>query len=27
LPVELEVEKQLGFTNKNDIEKYGVADL
>jgi isoleucyl-tRNA synthetase len=25
LPVELEVEKQLGFTNKNDIEKYGVA--
>ncbi len=25
LPVELEVEKQLGFTNKNDIERYGIA--
>lgn len=25
LPVELEVEKQLGFTNKTDIEKYGIA--
>ena len=24
LPVELEVEKQLGFTSKNDIEKYGI---
>ena len=24
LPVELEVEKQLGFTNKQDIEKYGI---
>ena len=24
LPVELEVEKELGFTNKNDIEKYGI---
>ena len=27
LPVELEVEKQLGFTNKGDIEKYGVANF
>ncbi len=25
LPVELEVEKQLGFKNKEDIEKYGIA--
>jgi isoleucyl-tRNA synthetase len=25
LPVELEVEKQLGFTGKQDIEKYGIA--
>jgi isoleucyl-tRNA synthetase len=25
LPVELEVEKQLGFSGKQDIEKYGVA--
>ena len=25
LPVELEVEKQLGFSGKPDIEKYGVA--
>jgi isoleucyl-tRNA synthetase len=25
LPVELEVEKQLGFTSKADIEKYGIA--
>ena len=25
LPVELEVEKELGFSNKNDIEKYGIA--
>ncbi|HEX9654933.1 MAG TPA: isoleucine--tRNA ligase, partial [bacterium] len=25
LPVEIEVEKQLGFTSKDDIEKYGVA--
>jgi isoleucyl-tRNA synthetase len=25
LPVELEVEKELGFTNKKDIEAYGVA--
>jgi isoleucyl-tRNA synthetase len=25
LPVELEVEKELGFKNKDDIEKYGVA--
>src|SRR5690606_31891525 len=25
LPVELEVEKQLGFTGKQDIEEYGVA--
>ncbi len=25
LPVELEVEKQLGFTKKQDIEEYGVA--
>ncbi len=24
LPVELEVEKQLGFTSKSDIEKYGI---
>lgn len=27
LPVELEVEKQLGFTGKQDIEKYGVAEF
>ena len=25
LPVELEVEKQLGFSSKKDIEKYGIA--
>src|SRR5512145_1955669 len=25
LPVELEVEKRLGFTNKSQIEEYGVA--
>jgi len=25
LPVELEVEKKLGFKNKNDIEKYGIS--
>ncbi len=25
LPVELEVEKRLGFTNKSQIEKYGIA--
>src|ERR1051325_9950104 len=25
LPVELEVEKQLGFTGKKDVETYGVA--
>ncbi len=25
LPVELEVEKELGFSNKADIEKYGIA--
>nr|MBP7927844.1 isoleucine--tRNA ligase [Patescibacteria group bacterium] len=25
IPVEYEIEKQLGFTNKEDIEKYGVA--
>ncbi|HXK37357.1 MAG TPA: class I tRNA ligase family protein [Candidatus Paceibacterota bacterium] len=25
LPVELQVEKELGFTNKKDIERYGVA--
>ena len=25
LPVELEVEKELGFKNKDDIEKYGIA--
>ena len=25
LPVELAVEKALGFTNKNDIEAYGIA--
>jgi isoleucyl-tRNA synthetase len=25
LPVELEVEKQLGFNNKADIEGYGIA--
>ena len=24
LPVELEVEKELGFTSKSDIEKYGI---
>ncbi len=24
LPVEIEVEKELGFNNKNDIEKYGI---
>jgi isoleucyl-tRNA synthetase len=24
LPVELEVEKELGFENKGDIEKYGI---
>jgi len=27
LPVELEVEKQLGFTSKEDIERYGVAEF
>lgn len=27
LPVELEVEKQLGFNGKPDIEKYGVAEF
>lgn len=27
LPVELEVEKQLGFSGKPDIEKYGVAEF
>ena len=27
LPVELEVEKQLGFTNKHDIERFGIAEF
>lgn len=27
LPVELEVEKELGFTSKNDIEKYGIDEF
>ncbi len=27
LPVELAVEKELGFTNKNDIEAYGIAEF
>jgi isoleucyl-tRNA synthetase len=27
LPVELEVEKQLGFSGKPDIEKYGIAEF
>lgn len=27
LPVELEVEKELGFTSKADIERYGVAEF
>ena len=27
LPVELAVEKTLGFTNKNDIEAYGIAEF
>jgi len=27
LPVELEVEKELGFTSKDDIERYGVAEF
>ncbi len=27
LPVELEVEKELGFTSKSDIEKYGIAEF
>jgi isoleucyl-tRNA synthetase len=27
IPVELEVERDLGFTSKNDIEKYGVAEF
>ena len=27
LPVELAVEKELGFTGKDDIEKYGVAEF
>ncbi|KPJ85340.1 isoleucyl-tRNA synthase, partial [Parcubacteria bacterium SG8_24] len=27
LPVELEVEKQLGFTKKQDIEEYGIAEF
>jgi isoleucyl-tRNA synthetase len=25
LPVELAIEKSLGFTSKNDIENYGIA--
>ena len=27
LPVEIAVEKQLGFTNKDDIERYGIAEF
>ncbi|HYP47103.1 MAG TPA: isoleucine--tRNA ligase [Thermoleophilaceae bacterium] len=27
LPVELEIEKKLGFTSKDDIERYGVAEF
>jgi isoleucyl-tRNA synthetase len=27
LPVELEVEKELGFTSKHDIERYGIAEF
>jgi len=27
LPVEVEVEKQLGFTGKGDIERYGIAEF
>jgi isoleucyl-tRNA synthetase len=27
LPVELEVEKELGFTSKDDIERYGIAEF
>jgi isoleucyl-tRNA synthetase len=27
LPVELEIEKELGFTTKHDIERYGVAEF
>ncbi len=27
LPVELEVEKELGFTNKHDIERFGIAEF
>ncbi len=27
LPVELEIEKKLGFTSKEDIERYGVAEF
>ena len=27
LPVEVQVEKQLGFTDKNDIEKYGIREF
>jgi len=27
LPVELEVEKELGFTNKHDIEQFGIAEF
>src|SRR5713101_3311742 len=27
LPVELEIEKELGFTHKNDIEAYGIANF
>jgi isoleucyl-tRNA synthetase len=27
LPVELEVEKELGFHNKHDIERYGIAEF
>jgi isoleucyl-tRNA synthetase len=27
LPVELEIEKELGFTTKHDIEQYGVAEF
>ena len=27
LPVEIEVEKQLGFSGKQDIEKYGIKEL
>src|SRR3989442_9461626 len=26
-PVALEVEQQLGFTNKHDIERYGIAEF